>query len=157
VLHEPGFRIMRESGHPIWAYECGSGKGVLPAKNRTLPWRAWRHRLDGIGFWSYAAVYGDYWDDFDLGLPDWAKVYPDPVGRPVPSKRWEAWREGLEDYLLLRMFEEEYVSRGEPQGEEKALLEQARQLADQGQASGEIMDALMDKIVRRLLQWRGVN
>ena len=157
TLHDPGVQTMRESGLPIWAYECSSGKGVSPAKNRTLPWRAWRHRLDGIAFWSYAAVYGDYWDDFDLGLPDWAKMYPGPVGRPVPSKRWEAWREGLEDYLLLQLYEDTLRSRGEPRPEEEALLREARQVADLGQAPMEFMDELMDKIVQRLLEWQGVT
>jgi hypothetical protein len=82
-------------------------------------------------------------------------MYPDPVGRPVPSKRWEAWREGLEDYLLLHTYEEELRARGGPQPEEEALLQEARHVGDMGEAPLELMDELADRIVQRLLGWRG--
>ena len=121
------------------------------------PLAAWRYRLGGIAYWSYAAVYGDYWDDFDLGLPDWAQVYPDPTGRLVLSKRWAAWREGVEHFLVLQLYEDELHSRGEPRLGEETLLQEDQQVADLEQAPVEFMGVLMDKIVLWLLEYRGEN
>jgi hypothetical protein len=54
-----------------------------------------------VGFWSYSDTNGSSaWDDIDGRRPDWAVVYESDKG-VVSSRRWEAFREGLEDYALL--------------------------------------------------------
>ncbi len=68
---------------------------------RLLAWWAWHYGAKGIGFWSYSDTNGSSaWDDLDSRRPDWAVVYESPSGI-VSSRRWEAFREGLEDYALL--------------------------------------------------------
>jgi hypothetical protein len=68
---------------------------------RLLAWWAWHYGARGIGFWSYSDTNGSSaWDDLDSRRPDWAVVYESPDGI-VSSRRWEAFREGLEDYALL--------------------------------------------------------
>lgn len=68
---------------------------------RLLAWWAWHYGAKGIGFWSYSDTNGSSaWDDLDSRRPDWAVVYESPNGI-VSSRRWEAFREGLEDYTLL--------------------------------------------------------
>lgn len=68
---------------------------------RLLAWWAWHYGAKGIGFWSYSDTNGSSaWDDLDSRRPDWAVVYESPDGI-VSSRRWEAFREGLEDYALL--------------------------------------------------------
>jgi hypothetical protein len=68
---------------------------------RLLAWWAWHYGAKGIGFWSYSDTNGSSaWDDLDSRRPDWAVVYEASDG-VVSSRRWEAFREGLEDYALL--------------------------------------------------------
>jgi len=68
---------------------------------RFLAWWAWQYRASGVGFWSYSDTNGSSaWDDLDSRRPDWAVVYESDTG-VVSSRRWEAFREGLEDYVLL--------------------------------------------------------
>ena len=67
-----------------------------------LAWNAWNIGASGIGFWSYSDTQGSSaWDDFDGVRPDWAVVY-EGDGKPITSRRWEAFREGVEDYKLLK-------------------------------------------------------
>ena len=68
---------------------------------RLLSWRAWTAGAKGVGFWSYSDTSGtSAWDDFDGRRPDFAVVYEGPNG-PISSRRWEAFRKGLEDFQLL--------------------------------------------------------
>jgi hypothetical protein len=88
----------------IWSYTAnGGGKGADPQSfYRFQAWRAFQHGATGIGFWAYADTgqSGTAWDDFDDTRPDYAVIY-EGENSIVSSKRWEAWREGVEDYELL--------------------------------------------------------
>lgn len=108
--------LMRAPGKKLWTYECsGPAKTLSPlGYYRLQAWRAWRLGMTGCGFWAYADAGwtgDDAWDDFDGTHHDYAVVYAArnaPPGVPrteaiIPSKRWEAWREGIEDYQLLTM------------------------------------------------------
>jgi len=99
----------------IWRYNAtGDAKSLSPYGNyRLQPWRAWAARDTGCAFWFYATGRDrqscNGWDDFTCGRGRWAVVYDgadapvDTGGEPlVPSRRWEAWREGVEDYEYLR-------------------------------------------------------
>lgn len=88
----------------LWAYEATDpGKSLLPlGYYRSLAWLAWKLGLDGAGFWVYK--YDDlYWP---LERPHWSVVYP-TNDQVVPSRRWEAVRDGQEDYRLLAAFKGE--------------------------------------------------
>lgn len=86
--------------NPWGIYFVSKGKSESPLNYRLFSWRAARLRATMVGFWSYSRVYGaSAWDDFDASRPDEAVVYE---GNPiVSSRRWEAWREGVEDLRLL--------------------------------------------------------
>lgn len=98
-------RLLRRAGKEIWSYNAeGGGKGASPiAFYLKQAWRAQREDLTGIGVWSYsdAGQTGNAWDDFDDRRPDFALVYV-RRGKITSSKRWEAWREGVQDFALLR-------------------------------------------------------
>jgi outer membrane protein assembly factor BamB len=92
--------IIRNSGATVWTYECDhNAKHQSPlGYYRAQAWLAWHLDMTGIGFWSYCTSRDDPWF-----LPtlrhDYLLVYPgDGV---VSSKRWEAIRDGVEDYTLL--------------------------------------------------------
>lgn len=92
--------IIRNSGATVWIYECdANAKHQSPlGYYRAQAWLAWHLDMTGIGFWSYCTSQDDPWF-----LPsmrhDYLLVYSgDGV---VSSKRWEAIRDGVEDYTLL--------------------------------------------------------
>jgi len=102
-------------GKQVWTYEC---LRPMKAKDpysyyRLLPWRAFKRGQTGAGFWIYY-----YGLNFETGAVPWddtlrprgfsGVVYgsrgspvPGPSENIVPSRRWEAWREGVEDYQYL--------------------------------------------------------
>ena len=104
-----------------WVY----GNPKSPAKRasplhdyRMLAWWAWFYDAKGVGFWSYSDTGGSSaWKDTDGRRPDWAVVYESPQGI-VSSRRWEAFREGLEDYVLLSGTSRSDVQRVLPSGEQ---------------------------------------
>jgi len=94
--------IIKRSGKAVWMYECADD-----AKHQTSlgyyrgqAWLAWRHGMTGIGFWSYCTSQDDPWFVPKLRY-DYLLVYPG--NGVVSSKRWEAVRDGIEDYAMLAL------------------------------------------------------
>jgi hypothetical protein len=56
---------------------------------------AFRHNASGIGYWCYN-LGGDPWERVDM---EYMLVYPGRT-KPITSRRWEAVREGIEDYRI---------------------------------------------------------
>jgi len=106
---------IKDFGKQVWTYEC---LRPMKAKDpysyyRLLPWRAFKRGQTGAGFWIYY-----YGLNFKTGAVPWddtlrprgfsGVVYgrggspvPGLMENIVPSRRWEAWREGVEDYQYL--------------------------------------------------------
>jgi len=96
-------KLLDLPGKEVWSYAAGGGKKADPFRGyRLQAWRAFKYGATGIGFWAYADTgsSGTAWDDSDGNRPDYAVVY-EGENSIVSSKRWEAWREGVEDYELL--------------------------------------------------------
>jgi hypothetical protein len=107
----PHYDAARAAGKEVWFYTCCHPTGLFPnrfldlplVKTRILQWVNWRYRLSGYLHWGL-----NFWDDDPLhstgnpNLPpgDCWIVYPGPDG-PLSSLRWEALRDGFEDYELL--------------------------------------------------------
>jgi hypothetical protein len=85
-------------------------KATFPYETMRLQaWQAFVHGYKGIGFWNYADTgggndAGSNWDDFDGTHPDHAVVYEGPGDSLLSSRKWEAWKLGLEDYQLLAAY-----------------------------------------------------
>lgn len=103
-----GIRAMtlKTMNKQIWTYTAeGGGKQASPIGfYRAQAWKAFQAGANGIGFWAYADAgpSGSTWNDYDGTGPDYAVIYEGTKGS-VGSKRWEAWREGAEDFELLAM------------------------------------------------------
>jgi hypothetical protein len=74
-----------------------------------MPWKAFLLGFKGAGFWAYADIGGGQdpgtaWDDFDGNNPDYAVIYEGEGNTVLSSRRWDAWRVGVEDYELLTMY-----------------------------------------------------
>jgi hypothetical protein len=88
--------------------------------------------MNGFSTWCYK---GGRWNSAGKG-PNWGLVYvskqddcPAEVSRKelvVPSKRWEASREGVEDYAYLYLLKQA-IRDGSPEADAKAT-EKARKL-----------------------------
>jgi len=102
LLNEGGEKLdfIKSTGAAVWTYECeGDAKHQSPlGYYRAQSWLVWRHGLTGIGFWSYCTSSHDPWF-VPRGGQDYLLIYQgDGV---VTSKRWEAVRDGMEDYNVL--------------------------------------------------------
>jgi len=102
----PLMDLVRKTGRMLWSYNCAYAysRPVGPnlknmnliADYRAAALFAFRHHATGIGFWCYN-LGGDPWGRIDM---EYMLVYPGNR-RPVTSRRWEAVREGIEDYRIL--------------------------------------------------------
>jgi len=107
------FAKEQESGKPVWAFQCrGRTKTQdVNAYYRRWPWQLWYAGLTGIGLWSYNDIRGQSgWhesdgEDFSViyELRDAPADIPRQPFEPIlPSRRWQAWRAGIQDYFLLQ-------------------------------------------------------
>jgi len=115
--------MMRDTGATIWSYTVGRRESDPYAHYRLHHWRAWRDGAEGAGFWTYAQggtwQDDDLWDDFSVANSDYGVIYtltgaPEDVSRAeaiIPGKRWQAWREGIEDWVCLWMLEQAIADR----------------------------------------------
>ncbi|MDY6838806.1 MAG: sugar-binding protein [Thermodesulfobacteriota bacterium] len=115
VLHDRGkhsdlyktYNSIMGRGKPVWTYTCSRNmKAQSPlGYYRLKEWRVWDLGLQGSCYWAYNSWSGDPWNDFDGEREDCGVVYDGPDG-PVNSRRWEATRDGREDYLCLHLLRE---------------------------------------------------
>ena len=112
----------------MWTYECeGDAKHQSPlGYYRAQSWLVWRHGLTGIGFWSYCTSRFDPWT-VPRGGQDYLLIYQgDGV---VISKRWEAVRDGMEDYDLLQQLQK--AVNNPPDGVSSETLKAAKHFLQQ--------------------------
>jgi hypothetical protein len=125
-------RIM--NAKTVWSYECvAQVKSLSPLRyNRANAWRAKFFGLSGIGFWTHSTTDVDHWFAGKGENDEFALVYPGEL--PVPSVRWEAVRDGLEDTAAIAALQDE-IRRNRVKGTRPELVQQAE---------GEIRIALTD-------------
>lgn len=109
-------RTLKGLGKDLWSYTAsGGGKDADPlAFYRNQAWQAYKAGASGIGFWAYAdsGSTGSVWNDMDGRRPDYAVIYDFENGI-ISSKRWEAWREGVEDFELLALAQARVTNKAE--------------------------------------------
>ncbi len=91
---------LKSTGETVWTYECaGNAKHQSPlGYYRSQAWLISHYGLTGMGFWSYCTSSADPWFTPE-GTQDYLLIYQG--NGVVSSKRWEAIRDGIEDYGLL--------------------------------------------------------
>jgi len=117
-------RIM--NAKTVWSYECVSQvKSLSPLRyNRANAWRAKFFGLSGISFWTHSTTEVDHWFAGKTFNDEYALVYPGEL--PVPSVRWEAVRDGLEDVAAITLLEQA-IRRHREAGTNHELVEQAEE------------------------------
>jgi len=97
----------QDAGAQVWAYEApGPTKLLKPlGLYRMQPWLAFRYGLTGCGMWTYN--FKDMWPT-QQPAPfhhSYSIIYEDGHSI-VTSRRWEAYRDGVEDFNLLTLLHE---------------------------------------------------
>lgn len=92
----------------IYATENYTKTRGLSDYYRRLSWLAFGEGWDGTGVWSMWDANGANkphygWLDFGGAERDFALIYSDDDGCPLPSRRLMAFQRGLEDFSLMRM------------------------------------------------------
>ncbi len=96
--------FLKATGGDVFVYEClGNAKNRSAlAYYRGQAWLCAHHGFKAMGFWTYCTSQYDPW--FNSGEPDYLLVYQ---GKGVvPSKRWHAVRDGIEDHGMLTRLRE---------------------------------------------------
>jgi len=120
-------------GKEFWLYSAtGPAKANSPYDYyRLMPWYAFKRGQTGAGFWLYVDYYKKQgWGDGEKSIGYYGVVYGAGIQNSVetqgelivPSRRWEAWREGVEDYQYLYELQKriDSIKVGNPQKAKKA-------------------------------------
>jgi hypothetical protein len=120
---DPRIKRIMQAG-TVWSYECvGQVKSLSPLLyNRANAWRAKFFGLSGIGFWTHCTTEADPWLKGKTINDEYALVYPGELS--VPSVRWEAVRDGLEDVAAISLLEK-LIQRHRQNGTSTQLVRQA--------------------------------
>jgi hypothetical protein len=119
--HKAGVAALQKKGVEVWLAVCCCPMDhpnffiEYPLLDiRTTFWICWKYKVNGFEYWSPNAWgincrrKGDKWprvpwvaNAFDRYNGDGYLIYPGENGRPYSSIRFEAFRDGLEDYEYL--------------------------------------------------------
>lgn len=96
-----------KKGKEVWFYSCdGPNRFYDPAYFRLQPWYCFKYGASGSMIWAYSD-YSNNWNEYTvMGSLSYSMVYLDP-NSTTPTKHWEAFREGIQDYAYLRILEKE--------------------------------------------------
>jgi outer membrane protein assembly factor BamB len=124
---DPRMKRIMASNKTLWSYECVSQvKSLSPLRyNRANAWRAKFHGLAGLGFWTHSTIEYDPWLAGKGINDEYALVYPGEL--PVPSVRWEAVRDGMEDVAAIALLEQRMEAHRRA-GTKSDLVRQAGEL-----------------------------
>ncbi|MFJ7936071.1 glycoside hydrolase domain-containing protein [Sporosarcina sp. NPDC096371] len=123
--------------------------------SRTLPWISAQHNLDGYLRWTYNSWPADVFNkpSFQYTQGDEYIVYPGENG-PISSLRWEQFRNGVEDFELIKQLREQA-------GSENAVLKKALKMVNADAApSNEVFANVLQArkmIIDELIRFRDVS
>lgn len=114
-------REIFQRGKQYWHYEAPGDQRELDPLGyyRVKPWVSFQMGMTGGGYWVYSSA--NFWFAEPGGGSEYGTVYPTEHG-PVTTKRWEASRDGIEDYELLTLV------RSSAEGAEARLKAEALKL-----------------------------
>lgn len=110
-----GLKMPSSHQSEIWVYS-----GITPSRSlppyqfyRLMAWDAFVNDYKGIGFWNYADERnGNALNLISDSLPNlagsYSVIYNAPDGSIITSRRWEAFRLGIEDYSILKAYSKKY-------------------------------------------------
>ena len=130
LLKDPDEKLLayfHQLNKRLWFYEAPSpARSFHPlGHNRVQAWLAFDYGLTGCGFWCYNSNnVNNIWrksapDDYDAVYNDGTNI--------IPSRRWEASRDGAEDYYLLMMLKRKIAEFKKGSDEQKSVATDAEE------------------------------
>ena len=138
----------KQTGNRVWSYNVTtrSGYDLAPYQRyRLKPWGAFALGLTGYGFYGI-----NHWKQ-----DTYMAVYPGP--RPIPSIRWEAVREGLNDVKYMTVLKDEIArakKAGRPTAAAEDLLAKALSEVNAKSLDASLAPAYREKIAAMILELR---
>jgi outer membrane protein assembly factor BamB len=126
--------IFQRAKH-YWHYEAPGDQRELDPLGfyRVKPWVAFQQGMTGGGYWVYSS--SEFWSDNPAGGTEYGSVYPTDKG-PVTTKRWEASREGIQDFELLWLVRKTAETSASPARKPAlVLVDEAVNFVTQGQGT----------------------
>ena len=111
VIHTNAVSLSKNPGN-TWLYDTSPNSETLSPYTyyRLMAWKAFFNNFKGIGFWNYS----DYrdgstnkvvWNKFNgVNGYNYGVIYDGPGNEIISSRRWEAFKIGIEDYELLILY-----------------------------------------------------
>jgi hypothetical protein len=98
---------LKKQGKKLYLYSCdGPSWFYHPVYFRLQPWYAFKYGAKGSLMWVYSDI-GNNWNDYISRYSEsYSMVYLSPAST-TSSKRWEAFKEGMEDYAYLALLDEQ--------------------------------------------------
>ncbi|MGQ9610456.1 MAG: glycoside hydrolase domain-containing protein [bacterium] len=144
------YDAQRKLGTEMWFYTCCHPYGGFMNRfidfplieTRLLFWLNWKYRLDGYLHWGLNRWTDKPFEDVGEELPpgDRYIIYPGTDG-PINSIRWEASREGLQDYEYFRILAEKTK-------EVKKKLGNVADFIDENQRSDEVCRSIINSFTK---------
>ena len=121
-LYTEPIEYLRKLGKPLWVYYYSEGaneKHEHPAQRYMYRfWWAYANHVTGMGYWAQQ-YYGDPWyRATEAGRYDTSLVYPSE-NELVPSRRWQAWRQGWQDTCLFDLAAKKLTAEKDSKGQVK--------------------------------------
>ena len=99
----------------VWVYSGRSPARSLSPYSfyRLMAWKAFVNDVTGIGFWDYAdegknKVLNLISDPLTDPASSYSAIYDGPGKDIISSRRWEAFRLGIEDYSILKLYAKKF-------------------------------------------------
>ena len=124
-LFDEAMPVMRKrQGSPVWWFVAEGNGIVLDPLGfyRGSGWETFRLGVEGWGFWSLR-MGPPLWKTRPEEEPDYVTIGDDGV-HFTSNRRWQAVRDGTEDFTAFTMLAERAAETGDPEAE--ALLRQLR-------------------------------
>lgn len=106
-------RALTDKGVVFWCYPnyVACSRGVPGWARMTYGFGLWRSEYSCLIPWHYQAPCGNPFNDFDSWYGDWCEAYPS-LDQPIPTQRWEATREGIDDGKYIYTLEQRLAAAG---------------------------------------------
>ena len=113
IYDQPAWKLLKEhqaaQERPMWMYRCHEGTRRLNPHTfyRCRGWLSWIYGLDGMSYWNCMVHAASPWNDLDWVWGDNSTLLKGgPGGSLIDTLRHDAYRDGVEDYLYVRMLGE---------------------------------------------------
>lgn len=106
-------KFFQDNSKILWTYQVIAKDADPFARYRLSFWDCISKGMAGQGYWCYGDCGGSNWDPYDADRDGYAVIYDGDPAELIPSKRWEAWREGVEDFTYVWTLQQKQPARAQ--------------------------------------------